>query len=129
MNELRTKNINLSNFDHIQREIFRKKSYNPYFADENTGSIVLTDYDNFPYKRWFRGIPESHRPIVAEREAGWRPVQTECYKYVPPNVSYSVRPYCFEPACSTVYPCLPDSGQENESRNVLINNSCIVEYR
>jgi hypothetical protein len=129
MNELITKNINLSNVDHIQREILKKKGYKPYFADENTGSIVLTDYDNFPYKRWFRGIPDSFEPIVAEREAGWRPIQTECYKNIKPNINYSVRPYCFEPACSTVYPCLPDNESPVEARNVLINNSCIVEYR
>ena len=33
-------------------------------------SVVGTDYDTFPYTRWYRGIAEAAEPIVAEREAG-----------------------------------------------------------
>jgi hypothetical protein len=64
MNELNTLNINYNNVKNVREQIRQKKGSNPYFADINTGSVVLTDYDNFPYNRWFRGKPYSNVPIV-----------------------------------------------------------------
>lgn len=73
-------NINQRNMQNIQFEILRKKrSENPYFATHKNVVQVITDYDELPYKRWYRGIPESDVPIIAEREAGYRPLSRKIY--------------------------------------------------
>jgi hypothetical protein len=73
-------NINERNMRNIQVEIQRKKySEKPYFATHKNVVQVVTDYDELPYKRWYRGIPELEVPIVAEREAGYRPLIRKIY--------------------------------------------------
>ena len=119
--------INSKNIENIRSQIEQKKGFKPYFATVDTTSAVLTDYDNFPYNRWFRGIPQYYEPIVAEREAGWRTVNNQCYK---PKKDFNQYfnggdLYCFQPACSTVYPCKPNYSPGN----TLNNERCIVEYR
>jgi hypothetical protein len=131
MNELNTLNINYDNVKNVRSQIRQKKGSEPYFADINTGSLVLTDYDNFPYNRWWRGEKYSSRPIVAEREAGWRPINNKCYKKIK-KVGENKVNNCFETACSTVYPCVPGylaKYSDRDALNVMLNNSCIVEYR
>ena len=73
-------NINIQNMQNVQFEIQRKKySEQPYYATEKNVVQVITDYDELPYKRWYRGVPESNVPIVAEREAGYRPLIRKIY--------------------------------------------------
>ncbi len=73
-------NINIQNIQNVQFEIQRKKySENPYYATHKNVVQVITDYDELPYKRWYRGVPESNVPIVAEREAGYRPLIRKIY--------------------------------------------------
>ena len=126
-------NINSRNIENIRNQINQKKGFMPYFADINTGSSVLTDYDNFPYNRWWRGIPESDQPVVAEREAGWRPLNNQCYYTKKDNKKEKFKNmYCFESACSTVYPCHPEylaKHSDKELLDFMLNNNCIVEYR
>jgi len=124
--------VNIENVNNIREQIQNKLKSTPYFADIDTGAIVLTDYDSFPYKRWWRGIPQYHKPIVAEREAGWRPINNSCYK---PEKNTSIKKnfgdYCFQSACSTVFPCNKNN-IVNHSQNFLdveLNKNCVVEYR
>lgn len=124
--------INKTNVSNVRSQILQKKSYKPYFSDKNTVSLVLTDYDNFPYKRYFRGIPSSVNPIVAEREAGWRIRNDNCYDEKEPQEVPGPINYCFEAPCSTVYPCNPDylsKYSDRDALNVMLNNACIVAYR
>ena len=120
-------NINSKNIENIRSQIIQKKGFKPYFANVDTTSAVLTDYDNFPYNRWWRGIPEHYEPIVAEREAGWRRINNDCYRpkkdYTPDNNRGNI--YCWQPAASTVYPCKPNV----PNTNMLNSERCIVEYR
>ena len=80
--------INKRNVNNLQDQINIKKGPVPYFSTIQTNTNVLTDYDTFPYTRYFRGVAESTVPIVAEREAGWRPRNEDCYN------SYYVYIYC-----------------------------------
>ena len=73
-------NLNVKNMQNIQFEIQRKKySEQPYYATKRNVVQVITDYDELPYRRWYRGFPESDVPIVAEREAGYRPLIRQIY--------------------------------------------------
>ena len=125
--------INKRNVDNLQAQINMKKSSEPYFSTVQTNTNVLTDYDTFPYIRYFRGIAESTVPIVSEREAGWRPRNEDCYN------SYYVRAEkqkkhhdiimprnYFQPACSTVYPRYVS---ENDLGEIRLNENCVISYR
>jgi len=69
-----------SNIEYIKEQIERKNNYNiPYYATKNSITNVVTDYDHFPYKRQYRGIYHNSRPVIMEREAGYRKRQDECY--------------------------------------------------
>jgi hypothetical protein len=129
MNPSQINNINTTN---IRYQINQKKKSIPYYGTLESGSGCLTDMDNFPYKRYFRGIPDSPYPIVAEREAGWRPVNNDCYNVEDPTKIKNIHKNCFESACSVVYPCYPSFAakyQDRDAFNVMLNNACIIEYR
>lgn len=85
-------NLNIKNMQNVQFEIQRKKySEKPYYATQKNVIQVITDYDELPYRRWYRGVPESDVPIVAEREAGYRPLIRQIYIEKKPET-----PQCFE---------------------------------
>ena len=96
--------VTIDNIRNIQDQINLKKRSTPYYATLKTGNEVVTDYDIWPYTRWYRGIPESPFPVVADRQAGWRnPAKGQYIK--PPVVKTKPSPHCFQAACSVVYPC------------------------
>lgn len=131
MNE-ETFKINNNNVQNIRGQIDMKKGHNPFFATGLSAQQVLTDYDTFPYPRWFRGVPQSTRPIVAEREAGWRNRNDNCYKLATPvEVTYTYPNTCFEGPCSLVLPCYSNSKKSSSKRelNNVIDNMCMVQYR
>ena len=119
--------INILNLKNIQYEIELKK-YNeqPYFATKSNVTQVITDYDELPYRRWYRGIPEVNTPIIAEREAGYRPLIRNIHimeKPEPEKINH-----CFESACSVVYPCYPEylkKYSDRDEMNVLLNKTCL----
>jgi len=126
--------INEQNVQNVRAQIARKKDYNPYLATVDQSSEVLTDYDTFPYPRWYRGVPTSSQPIVAEREAGWRPRHDSCYKVLEPTIP-GRNPYpnhCFAAACSTVFPCYPEyleKQSDREAMNLILNKACVIQHR
>lgn len=127
-----TKDINTQNVDNIRYLINKKKGYKPFFATATDTSAVLTDLDHFPYTRFFRGEYESDRPIVFEREAGWRTTENKCYKNQDPIKPLNNNKMCFEAACSTVYPCYPSYAAKYSDRDaflVQLNDACICQYR
>lgn len=96
------------NISFVQDQIAKKLNYNrPYYASYEIKHI-LTDHDHFPYKRFYRGNHTSSKPIVMEREAGYRARQDDCY--VPQVVITSHKPeYCWQTPCSHVKPCRPNN--------------------
>ena len=126
--DILTPELNTSNINFIQQQI-KKKNSSIYFANNKTIQNVVTDYDHDPYTRWFRGVYYYPEPIVAEREAGYRPIENSCYSVIPPpstNVEYLG---CFEHACSTIFPCLASEQKDQEEMNRNINARCLVKYR
>ena len=63
-----------ANINNIKEQINRKKDSKPYFSTKENIRGVVTDYDHFPYRRFYRGKAELNKPVVIEREAGWRKV-------------------------------------------------------
>lgn len=122
--------INNRNVLNIREQIEMKKCSNPYYATE--AIQVVTDYDHFPYTRFYKGEYNNSQPIVAEREAGWRKLENNCYKMLEPITEPFYPNHCFQSACSTVYPCYPQylrKYADKEALEVMLNNSCIVSYR
>jgi hypothetical protein len=117
------------NIENIREQINRKNRSEPYFATVEHSEQVWTDHDVFPYTRYFRGVPESSIPIVAEREAGWM-LRNDAY-YRASTISDIWEPpypnHCFQSACTTVRPCHPKPDR-NELHDVY-NASCNVQYR
>ena len=72
----------VSNIDIIKEHINRKKSSDPYFSTKENIKMVMVDNDHFPYTRFYRGKAESNKPIIMEREAGWRNVNIICDNYM-----------------------------------------------
>jgi len=121
-----------SNILSVKAQIELMKSGGPFHATKNYVKTVVTDYDTVPYPRWYRGQVQSDVPIVAEREAGWRPQRNNCYKLKckPPDEEYPN--HCFEAACSTVFPCYPQYLQKFSDRkqmNIILNKACITQNR
>ena len=124
--------ITQQNINSVRSQISKKNGYNPYYATVGTASSVITDMDSFPYNRYFRGQYNSSVPIVFEREAGFRRINTTCYDK---NIDRGIPQYpnhCFQVPCSTVYPCYPDFEKQygdKEQIELLNNRACVVEYR
>jgi len=97
--------ISNQNVDAVRRQIQYKLNYNsPYYATPCAMKQVMTDYDNFPYQRFYRGVYNRTAPTVIEREAGWRVWNNPCYReLVTPDVKPTA--YCWQYPCSTVFPC------------------------
>jgi hypothetical protein len=135
MNEDLTYNINNLNVQNIRKQINSKKSCLPFYATSKDATSTMTDYDTFPYTRWYRGVPESTTPVIAEREAGYRPRHDKCYRVLEPHFENDPNPYpnhCFAGPCSTVYPCYPEYLQKYSDKELLdtiLNKSCVVQYR
>ena len=116
------------NYQNIQDHIKQKKSYSPYYAVATSGNLVLTEFDHFPYTRWWRGKAKSDVPIIAEREAGWTPRHDDCYKNKKHIKEVKIKDIHFQPACSTVYPAHLNSNI-NSKPELLENDMYVINYR
>lgn len=93
------------NREYIQHVMREKNNYNnPFYATKQTLAPVLIDQDHFPYKRYFRGVYYEDKPVIFEREAGWRPLDNNCYKQIN-IVDPKKHNFCWQNACSTILPC------------------------
>ena len=113
----------------IQKEMLQKTQYGKsYYATNQTVGKVVTDFDNFPYNRFYRGHYSNSHPVILEREAGYRFVQSNCYN---DKVTYDKKDYpehCFETACSVVYPCYPEylrKYSDQAKLDVMLNRKCV----
>ena len=76
----------------VQDSIILKLLDQP-FRYNQTNVLTQTNRSIFPFNDWFRGEYLSEIPIVAEREAGFRPIVS-----LPPSTQGLVTPYpqhCF----------------------------------
>lgn len=120
----------MANEDFVRSQIRNKMQYaRPYYATNRTVGHVITDFDDFPYNRWYRGVYEKDRPVIIEREAGYRFVENDCY-ITRQNTKVEYPRHCFEAPCSTVYPCIPEQFKkfaDAEAMNVMLNRSCVFK--
>jgi hypothetical protein len=116
--------ITNQNIDTVRQQINYKLNYNsPYYATPCAMKKVVTDFDNFPYQRFYRGVYNSSTPTVIERETGWREWNNPCYReLVTPDVKPNT--YCWQYPCSTVFPCdkkAYKSASETKPRSINIS--------
>jgi len=129
--------INNNNVNNIRKQIHLNNDTSPFLATLKDSYGVLTDHDVFPYTRYFQGVPEYTSPIVAEREAGFRPVNNHCYNLSIPNEfdpenKANYPDHCFQAPCSTVYPCYPELADFYKNRkelDLILNKNCVIQYR
>lgn len=95
----------MDNIKYIKNQIKLKQKSSPHFATIDDTRMCVTDNDHFPYTRYFRGVYNKSTPVVYEREAGWRPVQNNCYKPQCSIADTSHPHVCFQTSCSKVHPC------------------------
>ncbi len=131
MNKNFTTRVNNSNVKAVQQQILMKLGPNPFYSTMEQGGAVLTDFDTFPYPRFYRGVYNSSEPGVIEREAGFRQREDNCYKLnlQPMEDDYTTANYCFQAPCSTVYPCYPTQPSESGFSLTSLNRECIPIYR
>ena len=119
-NEILKKNI-----ENVQTQIKLKNNYfesgTPYFATTTNNKNVLTEYDHFPFTRYWKGVPLSDYNFVDGREAGWRNRRDDCYKYCTLARPVEKPDLCYQ----YIYyqpPCKP-------SPNEINGGNCIVNFR
>ena len=69
---------------------------------------VQTDINEFPYRRFYRGNPDSDLPHVFDREAGSRRLADTQFQTI--ANPWGSANYCFQAPCSTIFPCEPVPG-------------------
>ena len=111
----------------IERAKYLKNSPNVYYATQKDTRQVITDFDHFPYQRWYRGVHTSPYPVIIEREAGYRQQEQSCYKEK--IITKSEYPkHCFEGPASVVYPCYPDylrKYADKAEMEIMLNRVCV----
>jgi hypothetical protein len=128
-----TNYINDRNVQNIRYQINNKVGSKPYYGTQQNNRNAITDYDMFPYDRWFRGNFEVDYPIVAEREAGWRPMNENCYEKIyhrdDKSKNHDINPkHFFQPPCSVVYPKYVNKN-DISFNDVKLNENCVISYR
>lgn len=120
--------INESNAYNVYSNIMKKNSYGKSFYGTNkTIGKVITDFDDFTYDRFYRGVYQIDKPVIIEREAGYRLVENNCYKNTP-SFKPEYPKHCFEAPCSTVYPCYPEYLRryaDKEQLDLFLNRKCV----
>jgi hypothetical protein len=115
------------NRQHIENAKYLKNNSNVYYANQKDVRQVFTDYDHFPYQRFYRGVHKSPYPVIMEREAGYRQQNPSCYreKLI---VKSEYPKHCFEGPASVVYPCYPDylrKYSDKAEMEIMLNRVCV----
>lgn len=123
-------NITLTNVQNVRQMILEKECLDkPFIPTIQNVTGIITDQDHFPYTRWFRGRYYCDKPIVAEREAGYRTRHDYCYETNKCCTSIHNKPeICFQSPCSVVFPCNPCINNPQKI-GLYSNTSCINLYR
>ena len=122
--------ITAKNISFIRKQIKKKNQSTPYYAFQSTITNVTEDLDHFPYTRFYRGQAKSDKPIVFEREAGYRQQHEKCYKPLIKAHPMSKPSHCFEGPCSVVYPCYPQylrKYADKDELEIMLNKVCVIK--
>jgi hypothetical protein len=109
--------VTYDNIQHIRDQISQKNTNSVFYGTQDDVYGVITDHDHFPYYRYYRGEPGVDSPIVAEREAGWRPI-TQTPRVALGKI-YPRKSGCFQPACTTTFPCRNGKGPLNHPKQCV----------
>ena len=103
MDNLSSKVTNHS-ITYIQDQIRKKTDYAfPYYTNTNAVKNIITDRNEFPYPRFYRGRANINIPIVYEREAGYRLVKPFKFHF---KSNFDATPrMCFQYPCTVDFPC------------------------
>jgi hypothetical protein len=95
----------------------------PYYATGNTIKQFHTDFNQFPYPRFYRGEYNNSHPIILDREPGYaKMVKTVKYDN-DIGIIKTPAPYFFQMAASTVLPL--KNSEKWDSREFHLNKSCV----
>jgi hypothetical protein len=111
----------------IDQAKYLKNKSNPYYATTKDVRQIETDFDHFPYKRFYRGVYNSPKPVIIEREAGYRQIEPTCYKEKL-IVKSEYPKHCFEGPASVVYPCYPEylrKYSDKAEMEIMLNRVCV----
>jgi len=112
---------------YLEKAKYMKNSSTVYYATQENTRQSITDFDHFPYKRFYRGVHDSSVPVIMERQAGYRKIESPCYqekiitKPFYPN-------HCFEGPASVVYPCYPEylrKYSDKAEMEIMLNKVCV----
>jgi hypothetical protein len=91
----------------LKKNITLKNACTPYFTSADTIMSSITDYDTFPYPRWYKGVYNSQTPIIDKRQAGYHAMDykktlfsntiTCCTNQETPTIEFQI-------PCSTILP-------------------------
>ena len=70
----------------LQEMIKLKNSNTPFLMTQNAVQNTITDMNQFPYTRFYRGRVGSTKPTVMAREAGYCPVNQSITNTFPESV-------------------------------------------
>ena len=115
--------------NHLQTIIQQKNGSIPFYS---SGPTTITDTDHFPYQRFYRGQFNSDKPIVMDREAGWRAECKNNYTPIIEKIETFYPNHCFQSATSTVYPCMPEYQRkysDKKEMDIQLFRTRINEYR
>ena len=117
----------MSNAEHIHKLKQMKNNTNPYYPTQQSIRSIVTDFDHFPYQRFYRGVYENERPVILDREAGYRMQENSCYREkIVTKTEYPN--HCFEGPASVVYPCYPDylrKYSDKKEMELMLNRICV----
>ena len=111
----------------LKKCISRKLDYNtPYYGKLGDVMAVETDYDSFPYTKFYRSVYNSFDPIVYERKAGYRVLENKYSCERPSRDTYNPD-LVFSAPSSTTYPGYPTYFYEYASE--VARNNGLNRYR
>ena len=126
------KQLITTNVDNVRKQISSMQKSTPFIATVQNAKSVVTDYDSFPYRRWYRGVATSTNPVIAEREAGFRTRHDQCYQPDIPVINTPNPGICFQVGCNTIFPCYQSTSklhQDMENTCQHINDICMISNR
>tara|TARA_B100001115_G_C15509979_1_gene241600 strand:+ start:50 stop:553 length:504 start_codon:yes stop_codon:yes gene_type:complete len=103
MDNLSSKVTNHS-INFIRDQIRKKTNYEfPYYTNTNAVENIVSDRNEFPYPRYYRGRADINVPIVYEREAGYRMAKPFKFHF---KSNFDAKPrMCFQYPCTVDFPC------------------------
>lgn len=112
----------------LRNSILAKLQERP-FRWSQTNILTQPERAFFPYSKWFRGEYMSDTPIIAEREAGFRPRESR-KPFWKPSTGHAYPQHCFRPGLRTHTPCYPDCTEPYKKYDsTLQRNAKIFLYR